>query len=67
MSNFSNVDAKNSKDFVTKCWRRILTDNAAKSFSWQGTLEKKAIRAIATTSAIRRKSKIFEFLAIVLD
>ncbi|XP_036321606.1 uncharacterized protein LOC118735765 isoform X2 [Rhagoletis pomonella] len=43
----------NSVSFIKSIWRRIMTDNVAQHFCWNGTPEKTAIRTLCVTNALR--------------
>ncbi|XP_067622219.1 uncharacterized protein [Eurosta solidaginis] len=40
--------------FIKMAWRKIVTDNVAQSYSWQGTKTKTPARALSVTGALKR-------------
>ncbi|XP_067613992.1 uncharacterized protein [Eurosta solidaginis] len=40
--------------FIKMAWRKIITDNVAQSYSWQGTKTKTPARALSVTGALKR-------------
>ncbi|XP_067629409.1 uncharacterized protein [Eurosta solidaginis] len=40
--------------FIKMAWRKIITDNVAQSYSWQGTKTKTSARALSVTGALKQ-------------
>ncbi|XP_067633787.1 uncharacterized protein [Eurosta solidaginis] len=40
--------------FIKMAWRKIITDNVAQSYSWQGTKTKTPARALSVTGALKQ-------------
>ncbi|XP_036342562.1 uncharacterized protein LOC118751843 [Rhagoletis pomonella] len=54
VQDLKNIAASNGEQFVRKCWNALLSDELALQFSWMGTAEKKPVRHLITTAAIRK-------------
>ncbi|KAI8116057.1 hypothetical protein CVS40_11806, partial [Lucilia cuprina] len=40
-------------NFIKNCWRKLLVDELAEKLCWKGTEEKKSVRSLSTSKAIR--------------
>ncbi|XP_067614438.1 uncharacterized protein [Eurosta solidaginis] len=44
----------NSIRFLKMVWRKVMSDEAARHFTWKGTSNKKSIRVLSTTGALKK-------------